>query len=123
MYNQIIVAQNFGKMMLGEIAGSIGQVAATAAGLKVSYTEVLAATAAMTKGGIQTSQAMTMLNQVLANALKPSTEATKTAKSLGLEFDAAAIKSKGAGRLPQGHRAEGRVPGGACQAIWQRGGL
>ncbi len=95
VYNQMIVAQNFGKTTLGEIAGSIGQVAATAAGLKVSYTEVLAATAAMTKGGIQTSQAMTMLNQVLANVLKPSAEATKTAKSLGLEFDAAAIKSKG----------------------------
>ncbi len=52
VYNQMIVAQNFGKTTLGEIAGSIGQVAATAAGLKVSYTEVLAATAAMTKGGI-----------------------------------------------------------------------
>jgi len=95
VYNQMIVAQNFGKTTLGEIAGSIGQVAATAAGLKVSYTEVLAATAAMTKGGIQTNQAMTMLNQVLANVLKPSAEARKTAKALGLEFDAAAIKSKG----------------------------
>ena len=36
-----------------------------------------------------------MLNQVLANVLKPSAEAQKTAKALGLEFDAAAIKSKG----------------------------
>lgn len=95
VYNKMIVAQNFGKTTLGELAGSIGQVAATAAGLKISYTEILAASATMTKGGIATSQSMSMLNQVLANVLKPSAEATKTAKALGLEFDATAIKTKG----------------------------
>ncbi len=36
-----------------------------------------------------------MLNQVLANVLKPSAEARKQAQSLGLAFDATAIKSKG----------------------------
>lgn len=95
VYNKMIVAQNFGKTTLGELAGSIGQVASTAAGLKISYTEVLAASATMTKGGIATSQSMSMLNQVLANVLKPSAEAKKTAKALGLEFDATAIKTKG----------------------------
>ena len=95
VYNKMIVAQDVGKTTLGEIAGSIGQVAATAAGLKISYTEVLAASAAMTQGGIATNQTMTMLNQVLANVLKPSKEAQKQAQALGLEFDAAAIKSKG----------------------------
>ena len=95
VYNKMIVAQNFGKTTLGELAGSIGQVASTAAGLKISYTEVLAASATMTKGGIATSQSMSMLNQVLANVLKPSAEATKTAKALGLEFDATAVKTKG----------------------------
>ncbi|MDD3212076.1 MAG: phage tail tape measure protein [Eubacteriales bacterium] len=95
VYNKMIVAQNFGKTTLGEIASNIGNVAATAAGLKVSYTEVLAATAALTKGGITTSQAMTMLNQVLASVLKPTADAKKQAKALGLEFDAAALKSKG----------------------------
>jgi len=47
VYNKMIVAQNFGKTTLGELAGSIGQVASTAAGLKISYTEVLAASATM----------------------------------------------------------------------------
>lgn len=95
IYNKMIVAQNLGKTTLGETAGSIGLVAATASGLKVSYGEVLAASAAMTMGGISTSQSMTMLNQVLASVLKPSADAKKTAKELGLEFDATAIKSKG----------------------------
>lgn len=95
VYNKMIVAQNFGKTTLGEIAGSIGNVASTAAGLNVSYTELLAASAAMTKGGISTSESMTMLNQVLASVLNPTAEAQKTAKKLGLEFDATAIKSKG----------------------------
>lgn len=95
VYNKMIKAQDVGKTDLGKIAANIGNVASTAAGLNISIDETLAAMAALTQGGIETSSAFSMLNQVLANVLKPTADAKKQAKALGLEFDAAAIKSKG----------------------------
>ena len=93
--DKMIMTQNFGKTSLGEIASQIGQVTGLAPQLNVSLDEVLAATAALTKNGVSTSSAINGMKAVMSAVLKPTADAGKCAKSLGLEFDAAAVKTKG----------------------------
>lgn len=89
------VAQNEGKTTIGEIAGSIGQLTGLAPQLGVSLDETLSAVAALTKNGVQTSTAINGLKAVMSNVIKPTAEASQTAKKLGLDFSAAALSAKG----------------------------
>lgn len=89
------VAMKAGKTTIEELASSIGSVAPIAAQTGVSLEELLAATAAITVSGMNTSMTMNALRQVIANIIKPSSEAAETAQKLGIEFNAAALKSKG----------------------------
>ena len=91
----MFVAMKAGKTTIGELSGSIGNVAPIANQAGVSLEEILAATAALTKGGVKTSTAMDGIRASVAAVIKPSKEASDTAKSIGLEFNAAALKSKG----------------------------
>lgn len=91
----MFVAMRAGKTTIGELSASLGAVAPLAAQMGVSFDELTAATAALTKGGVSTSVAMTGLRAILAAVAKPSSEAAKLAKQLGLEFNTAAIQSKG----------------------------
>lgn len=88
------VVQN-GQTTLPELAAGLGQVAPSAAGLGVSIEDLGAAIALLTKSGIGTSEAMTGIKQALSNVAAPSKEAEDTAKSLGIEFSATALASKG----------------------------
>ena len=90
-----MVAQNFGKTTFGELASSMGQVTPIANSLNVSTNELLSSIAVLTKNGIATSQSVTGLKAAYSNILKPTSDAQKTAKSLGLEFNAAHLKSVG----------------------------
>lgn len=91
----MMVAQNEGKTTIGDLASNIGQVTGLAPQLGVALDEVLAATAALTKGGVQTSSAINGLKAVFSNVLKPTAEAREEAERLGLQFDAAALQSRG----------------------------
>ena len=93
--NKFLVTQNLGKTSFGELASSIGAVAPTAAATGVSIDEVLASVASLTANGIATSEAITGLKAALSNVIKPSSEATKLADELGIEFSAAGIQAKG----------------------------
>ena len=93
--NKFILTQNKGKTTVDELAGSIGQVAPTAKAAGVSVDELLSAVAALTMNGIGTSEAMTSLKASLSNVIKPSSEAQKIAKKLGIEFNVAGLQSKG----------------------------
>ncbi|CBS88723.1 phage tail tape measure protein [Azospirillum lipoferum] len=84
-----------GKTNIEELASYIGQVAPIAAQTGVSLDELMAAAAALTANGIKTSTAMDGMRSVIAAVLKPSQEATATARALGLEFNAGALKAKG----------------------------
>ncbi|WP_246024418.1 phage tail tape measure protein [Azospirillum ramasamyi] len=84
-----------GKTNIRELASYIGQVAPIAAQTGVSLDELMAAAAALTANGIKTSTAMDGMRSVIAAVLKPSQEATATARALGLEFNAGALKAKG----------------------------
>lgn len=95
VFNKLLVAQDKGKTTLGEISQSIGQITGIAPQLNISLEETLAATAALTKNGVQTSSAITGLRAVMSNVLKPTAEAAEEAQRLGIEFNAAALQSKG----------------------------
>lgn len=93
--DQMLLAQNFGKTSFGEMAQSMGNVIPIAAQLNVSTQELFGSIAVLTKDGIRTSEAITGLKAAYSNILKPSSEAAKMAQSLGLEFNAAHLKSVG----------------------------
>lgn len=93
--NKFLVTQNLGKTTFGELASSIGQVAPTAKAAGVSIDDLLASVASLTANGIRTSEAMTGMKSALSNVIKPTSDAAKMAEHLGLDFSAAALKSKG----------------------------
>lgn len=97
-----------GKTTFAEMATSIGQVAPITAAAGIKVEEFFAALSGLTATGLPTSSAMTQLQQVISNIIKPSTSAAKMAAALGIEFNAAALKSKGlVGMLDEIARATG----------------
>ena len=84
-----------GKTTMDELAGSVGRVAPlfNAAGLNAQ--EMFASIAALTKGGIQTSEAVSGLKAALTGVIKPTTEATQLANQLGIEFNTEALQAQG----------------------------
>ncbi len=84
-----------GKTIFAEIAPSIGNVATIASTAGVSFEEMGAALATMTRNGVQTENAVTALNAILSSFLKPSAEAVEYARQLGFEMSSATIRSEG----------------------------
>ena len=84
-----------GKTTGPELASSLGRVIATAATLNVSLPEVGAALATMTKGGVNTRESVTALNQALFTFLKPTSQAIQLAKQMGVELSATRIETEG----------------------------
>lgn len=91
----LFVGMRAGKTTIGELASSLGKVAPLAAQTGVSFDELVASVSALTKGGIATTEAVTGVRAILAAVAKPAKEASDLAKSIGLEFNAAGLKSKG----------------------------
>jgi len=88
-------ANKLGVTTTRELGNSIGTVASMAAETGVSFQEVLAATVALTKAGISTSESMTGLRAILSSLLGPSSEAEKAASKLGIKWNTATLKGRG----------------------------
>lgn len=84
-----------GKTDLAKLAPNIGKVATLSATAGLSLEEMGAALSTITRAGISTEEATTGLVAIIGAFLKPSDEAAKTAKSLGFEMSAAALKVNG----------------------------
>jgi TP901 family phage tail tape measure protein len=97
--DQMLMAQNYGKTTFGELASSIGNVIPLAATLKTGTDELFGSLATLTKQGIGTSEAVTGLKAIYSGVLKPTTEASKAAAAMGLDFSAAALQTKGLGEF------------------------
>ena len=91
----LFVAMRAGKTDIGQLASSLAAVLPLSETLGVSFDETAAATAALTKGGIATSEAVTGLRAALTSVLGPSAEAEKLADKLGINFSTAGIEAKG----------------------------
>ncbi len=101
-------AMDKGKLTFEEIAGNLGQVISTAAVAGVQFEEIAAAFATLTKGGVGAAEAATAVNQAILTIIQPSEQAAAYAEQLGIEFNAAALASKGlSGVLEDVYQATG----------------
>ena len=78
-----------------EMAQALPRVSGDAATLGVSVDELMATFASLTGVTGGTTEVSTQLAAVFTALVKPSSEATKMAQQMGIEFNAAAIKSAG----------------------------
>ncbi|NDO20353.1 phage tail tape measure protein [Lachnospiraceae bacterium MD329] len=93
--NQFLITQNKGKTSFGELATTIGQVAPVAKSTGVGIDELLSGVASLTANGLSTSSAMTGMKAALSNIIKPTSDAQKMAKELGIDFSTTALQSQG----------------------------
>ncbi|TCP92744.1 TP901 family phage tail tape measure protein [Sphingomonas sp. PP-CE-1A-559] len=91
----MFISARDGKTTIEKLSSEVGKVAPLAATMGVSFDEVAGALAVLTKGGINTSESVTGVRAILSAITKPSDEAKKAAKGLGLEFNVAALQAKG----------------------------
>ncbi len=84
-----------GKLTFAELAGNIGKVSAIASTANVSFEELSAAIATMTRAGLQADIATTALRGLMVAFLKPTKEAKEMAKKFGFEINSATLKSIG----------------------------
>lgn len=90
----LFVTVEEGKAEGNELARTLGLVVNTASEAGLSFAELSAVISTLSRTQT-TSQAMIGFNQMLNAMIKPSKEAADTAKQFGIEFGAAALKSKG----------------------------
>ncbi len=102
-----IQTQNDGKIIVDQYARQIGRIAPTAKSAGISIDELNAAISTVTAQGVPVEQTFTGLNQAIVSILKPTGEAEKIAKKLGIEFNAAALQAKGFGGILEQIAASG----------------
>jgi TP901 family phage tail tape measure protein len=86
-----------GKAKASELASSMGQVLPLASEMGVSFDQVAASQAAMTKTGTSASEASTQLKSILSGLLKPSQQAEEALEGMGTSSSELrkSIKEKG----------------------------
>ncbi|WP_171040012.1 phage tail tape measure protein [Marinobacter shengliensis] len=102
-------AVQLGQTTIPELGAAIGRLAPLAAAAGLSFDEMAGAIATITaETGTGTAEAITGIRAAITAILKPSKDASDLAKELGLEFNAAALESKGfAGILEEVAEATG----------------
>lgn len=91
----MFIAMKAGKTTIGELSGGLGKVAPLAAQAGVSFDELVSGVAALTKGGISTTESMTGLRAIMASVVKPTKEAQEMAQRLGIQFNSTGLETKG----------------------------
>lgn len=99
--NAFFSAQVKGKTTVEELATTIGRVAPIAKQAGVGFKELLATTSALTLGGLSTDIATTALRGTLSALVKPTKEAQKVLKKLGVPFGTTAIRAAGLAKTLQ----------------------
>jgi len=84
-----------GKTTFAELAPSIGMVASTASVAGVPLEELGAMIATLTRNGVQTANAVTAVNRVIATFLKPTDDAAAYAKTLGFDLSSTTLHAEG----------------------------
>jgi len=84
-----------GQTTLPELTQSLAQVTSIAAAGGIPIETLGAAIATLTAKGLPTTTAITALKGAMTAIIKPTSEAATMAESLGIEFNAQALKAKG----------------------------
>jgi len=94
--DSFFTAVQLGQTTIPELSAAIGRLAPIAAAAGLSFDEMAGAIATITaETGTGTAEAITGIRAAINAILKPSKEASDLAKELGLEFNAAALESRG----------------------------
>lgn len=93
--NKLMVTQNLGVTTVAELSNSLGGLTPVANSANLGIDELMSGMASLTKNGLKTEEAVAAYKGVLVSVIKPSKEAAKVAKKLGIDFSVGAIKSKG----------------------------
>lgn len=97
--DKLLVTQNLGVTTVAELSEGLGDITPIAKSAGVGIDDLLSSVASLTKGGMSTDAAITNLKGVMTNFIKPSKEAAKMAKKLGIDMSVNAIKTKGFGTV------------------------
>lgn len=92
---KFFIAAKAGAVSVSDLSENMGRIGVTARNAGISMDEMLAAVATATNGGIKGGEAFGALEQILKSVAKPSDEAKKGAKLLGIEYSKSALKAKG----------------------------
>ncbi len=93
--DQMFTAVKLGKTTFEEINQAIANVVPVGASAKVSFGQIAAGLATMTKQGIPTTQASTQMRQAIVELLKPGEELAAVMEKAGIANGAAALKTFG----------------------------
>ncbi len=93
--DQLYHALRIGNLSLEQLAGTLPKVASLASTAGVSLGELNTAIGVLTTGGLPAAEAGTALTGMLQAVIKPTEQAAKLAKDLGLEFNTTALATKG----------------------------
>lgn len=93
--DKIQLTAKLGSTSFEQLAQSLPMVTGNAATLGVSIDDLFASFATLTGVSGNTAEVATQLSAVFTSLVKPSSEATKQAQEMGIQFDAAAIKAAG----------------------------
>lgn len=93
--DELITMQRLGKLTIGDLGDSLGDVIPMASQLDLKTTDLFASIASLTRNGLKADKAITGVKATLTSVLKPSTEASKLAKELGIQFNAVHLKNVG----------------------------
>lgn len=93
--DKFVSVQQSGLITVDQYASQIARIAPTAAAAGLSLDELNGAIATATASGVPVESTFAGLRTALAAILKPSSEASELAKELGLNFNAAGLKTLG----------------------------
>jgi TP901 family phage tail tape measure protein len=97
VFDEAFIAVKGGVTTFDELSAAVGKLSPIMSAAGLSSGEMFASIGALTKGGIATAEAVTGMKAVIAGILKPTSDAEKMAKKLGIEFNITALKAEGLG--------------------------
>lgn len=91
----LIKTQELGKLTIGDMSASLGDLISISSSCKVPLEQVEAAIATMTLSGTKADTAIMQVKNIMAALISPTQEAAAAAEELGIEFSAVALQRKG----------------------------
>ncbi len=91
----LFIGAGAGATSIGALAGALGRVIPAATALNLPFDQLVGSVAALTTVGQGTEEAVTGINAALSQLINPAQQARELAASLGIEFNAAGLQSRG----------------------------
>ena len=91
----MFTANKLGVTTTRELSSSLGAIVGMSSKVGVSYRDLMAATVALTKGGVSTAESMTGMRAIIASLVGPSKDAAAAAKEMGVRWDIGLLQSEG----------------------------